>query len=1603
MLPIHHIFQDIKSAFGTDMVGLPLPGNADTRLPIQDSFDIDHHSSTQPSSILLASALPTRTLTGLLVQRKESETQEDLRGPFGLNLLYAPPEPIVDFIFVHGLSGGSRKTWSKSRDPSTFWPRAWLPYDKGFGHVRIHTFGYDADWNERGQQAFNILHFGKSLMTAVSDNVHLSRDVDSPIVLVGHSTGGLVIRQMVTASQQDPAFQHLGGRIKAIFFLGTPHKSANVAQILSNIVRESAQGSKPSIKDMQKNSPFLTRADDTFRRCVEDVLLFSFYETKPTSLVIGSDIIVERDSRTLGYPQERTIPLDCDHHGLCRFDSAGDPSYIKIRETFLSVVHPIEAQWLQGRHHQLDPEKLQLGKFLDIHEIPEDYLAHFVEQRTEGSCEWLIDSDNFRQWRDGSGPKLFWLHASPGTGKSVLAARVVEHLQEANLSCSYFFFNHGEKIKSTLATLLRSMAYQMALTYVGVKNAILGLHQDLPLDKDDHRSIWRQLFQHGILQEELPQPQYWVIDALDECGNYADLIPMLSKIEGLFPLRILLTSRSGTEIDRTLQQRGTPITVEAVSRQVVDKDIKLYVTSNTHHLPGSHDFRRALVTTILEKANGSFLWAMLVVQELGTVHTIYEVREVLESVPVGMENLYERILQARLQTMSSKPNDLNLAKAILRWTVCAARPLSIDELGAAVKLEIRANVLHLEKAIVSLCDQLVYVDSQKPGRVQMIHQTAKDFLLDPELKSELAIRKDDGNRILAEVCLTYLADDEMRAPRARALSIAKLGVIRSPFAAYASSCFYHHLAAANSEDDKILNKLGAFLRSSNVLTWIEINAQNGSLGNLIGAAKVLKSYLQRRAKHTAPIGREVQVIDNWSTDLIRIVAKFGSSLLLSPSSIYRLIPPFCPPDTAPYRQFVKSFRGISVTGLSSKGWDDWVSCITFGSNRTTAIACDDNYFAIGFALGTVMIYHRTTCQLYKSRTLGERVKVLVFSASSKLLGCCGLRQVRVWNVASGEVVFAAQTTAQLLALIFMENDQTLMGAAKDNQLLSWDLGSVKLHRRINWNESIDHETSNLYRVPTVAAFSPELQLLGIVYRGQPVMIWDLENDIVLCYCGKTTNGGTGRYAIHTAVVDLVFNPIPAVNRLAAAYQDGDLVLLDPLEGIIIETVVAEAQILACSPDGRTLATGNASGTIQLYDFETLRLMYRINSWGHGINSLAFSYDSLQLVDIRGSQCNVWEPSILVRQNASEEHNDNSTDSGYASMTEISSSMVEELLSITITTIVSHPTLDFIFCGRDDGSVGVYEALSGELRKELYSHIEGIAITFMAFQGDCVFSVDSSSRILGYTITGTTQQIQCQGPIVEFQLEQPITHILLNSSLTSIFISSLDTDAIYTMDGKILHSMSQTSDARRWCSHPKDSTKLICVTGNTLRFHTWDDLRPDASTLGHVLTTDLPDTLRPHTVTQLPGMDFIAVKFADVRGNRSSARTTLIDMSSLDEGPTRNRVIHDQSNLNRHEALATIIEHIVGYIGTRVIFLDQNGWICSTDLKSSAKEYSLRHFFIPSDWLSINPNLICLLTAGNNLAFVQRNEIAIVKRGFDYSEKVMLQRERAPALHERSST
>jgi hypothetical protein len=175
--------------------------------------------------------------------------------------------------------------------------------------------------------------------------------------------------------------------------------------------------------------------------------------------------------------------------------------------------------------------------------------------------------------------------------------------------------------------------------------------------------------------------------------------------------------------------------------------------------------------------------------------------------------------------------------------------------------------------------------------------------------------------------------------------------------------------------------LDKFFRS-NVLSWIEAVAAKGTLSPLILSAKNLRGFLESREKHRGPIGKHFQLAANWSTDLGRIAAKFGRNLLESPTSIYWLIPSFCPLESPIKVQFGSSHGGVSVTGLSNTVWNDRLACKNYGSEQAVSTACSDKHFAVGLSSGIIHLYFQDTCQ--EARVL----KILQNSWRLTHLGTC---------------------------------------------------------------------------------------------------------------------------------------------------------------------------------------------------------------------------------------------------------------------------------------------------------------------------------------------------------------------------------------------------------------------------------------------------------------------------------------------------------------------------------------------------------------------------------------------------------------------------------------
>ncbi|KAK2744313.1 hypothetical protein FQN55_006827 [Onygenales sp. PD_40] len=1556
---------------------------------------------------------PARRLENTI--QEDADSAKEFKGPLGLNLLQTVPEPLIDIIFVHGLGGGSKKTWSLSPDPNHYWPKQWLGQDPEFTRVRIHSFGYKAEWGEMGKSVLNIHDFARSLLVEIRCNPDIRRST-TKIVLVAHSMGGIVIKKAYILAREDAELQDLGDRIHTLYFLATPHRGSDLAGILANILRVS-YGSKPFVTELRHNSGMIASINDSFRHFANDLQLWSFYETIPSNFVFTKTMVVHKASATLDYTTEKSSPLNADHRGVCKFDQQADPNYQTLRNAFTATIDQILSEASQVRSRISNDRHRRLNELTCTFEPPVNELSDLEDIRVPGSCEWLTLNKVYGNWsteHHASRP-IFFLTGNAGSGKSILSAYAINDLLKRELKCSYFFFKHGNATRSTVATCLRALAYQMARSDDMILQRLLQVHQDMSFSSQwDEKTVWRKLYIGCIFKETNSTPAFWVIDGLDECDNFPVFLTLLAQIPS--HLRILVTGRNIPAIEKGLGKLEHLVDQHQIDERDTVGDLSIFIDSRMDSFPTDDDEgREKLKSKILQKACGSFLWVSLVVKELGQVYSEEGAEEVLNEVPTDMNKVYARMLEGP----ANNPRAAKLARSIFMWTLLALRPLKVDELQFAIKLDTDQTVHNLDRSVPAICGQLAYVNQR--NEVEIIHQTAKAYLLQQEEYPSIAVKKPQFHDRIALLCLKLLSGDFIKELRPFLTKSSYTSIPGSGFADYACESFSGHLQKCSSENSVTWDLLFKFLEN-NVLLWVEYLATKKSLRPISQTAKNLQAYLRRRIKYLPPFCSQARTLESWINDLIRLSAKFGANLSLSPSSIHTLIPAMCPTESVVSETYGPRHRGLSIRGLNNGTWDDCLVRIDYTTHQIVAVAQGDRYSAVAASDGTIFSYYQDSMQPKSTLFHGERLKTMTFSTEDRYLASSGRKRVKIWDMADGTLVRVIDTDHTVSRLIFTNNTYALVAATHNNDTITWDLKTGIETDRWQWIDSIrtisDHHQPS-QRQPQVVVFSPDYTALAVSYRGFPIFLFDTETKKFIGCCSRqSTNpqGGIASLAGATReyfVDAMAFNPSPDINVIVVSYGDGELVLysLESTE-LCYRSPGVYAHSLACSPDGRKLVTGSAQGTIQVFEFtgargDSLSLIYRIKGHEDGIQSVVFSTDSLRFADIRGSQYRIWEPAVLACHELDE---GSQSGSSQATLVEPNSvSMLDGSAGAEITTICCHPNGDFVFCGKQDGSVTYFDTRSATDLAVLYHHGANVGVTCITFVNEkgLLVTGDQSGGVVIYNVR--VSQVDCEIAAIstEIRLDMTPTLLLPDPSGDRILIGGKKYAEVWTTEGEKVGSkitFQEDEDDVVMANHPFHSDLFVAVGRNGMQIYSWINaleprlLSDDAVEVSNSKTIALPPehrgTLQPKqrsdidTQPNTPHFIVRLLKSKDSSNPRSTsvalkawpASSIPITSSSPQSIPIPDFVNH-----------AHKVRQVIGVTDNVLLFLSTNFWVCSVDLSQardskSANAGAQRHFFLLSEWQNSHRRFIIeYMPARREFVVATRHGLIVVSKGFEFEE------------------
>ena len=244
----------------------------------------------------------------------------------------AGASPLVDVIFVHGLTGDPRKTWSNEAGDD-FWLR-WLQSD--LDKIAVYTLGYPASlfekWAKKEMDMFE--RAGNVLERFAGNGIG-----EKPIAFVAHSLGGILTKMILRKSREadDEDWKRVSEATKLVIFLSTPHTGAAIANILNVVPLTSKH-----IKLLANEVGFLEDLNDQYRALAnsrEDLATVIYYEKHATN---NSVVVVSRESADPGVGKARPVPVDKDHINICKPPHKEDLVYLGVKRHIHKVVKSTE-------------------------------------------------------------------------------------------------------------------------------------------------------------------------------------------------------------------------------------------------------------------------------------------------------------------------------------------------------------------------------------------------------------------------------------------------------------------------------------------------------------------------------------------------------------------------------------------------------------------------------------------------------------------------------------------------------------------------------------------------------------------------------------------------------------------------------------------------------------------------------------------------------------------------------------------------------------------------------------------------------------------------------------------------------------------------------------------------------------------------------------------------------------------------------------------------------------------------------------------------------------------------------------------------------------
>ncbi|PKX93693.1 uncharacterized protein P174DRAFT_459847 [Aspergillus novofumigatus IBT 16806] len=814
---------------------------------------------------------------------------------------------------------------------------------------------------------------------------------------------------------------------------------------------------------------------------------------------------------------------------------------------------------------------------------PRDDIARIEQTKgwlLEGSCAWMLERQDFIDWRDGDGSGLYWIKGGPGKGKTMLLIGITQDMlrtaQDSGL-VSFFLCQNTDPKLNTATAILRGLPGRLLFED---SNAFFALSR-----------ILARMLNHPNLPKV-----YFIIDALDECQT--DLQPLLK----LITEHALSSRRPRDEIRSLLGVGGccTELDLDENALENVKTVVKAYIdykiTELTQRKRYSPKLQQEVKDYLQLHADGTFLWVALVCQQLQKT-LLWKTLSVLKSFPSGLEPLYQRMMGEIHQLKKESPETFDYCRRILGSITLALRPLYLTELGllAGLEPELAEDQASLEE-IVGLCGNFVVV---RKGMIYFVHQSAKDYLTTHGYKEvfpngDAVIQSGIVSRALEDMSNTLCRDIwDLHDPGCTVEEIETPVPDPLRYVRYACTYWIDHLCELDSYTQQSLGlcdngAVSAFFQK-HLLHWLEALSLLRSITNAVDMLAKLEQSLTKIPRDSAQLLSIVTDAKHFVDYHQYVIGNaplqvYISALVLSPSSsqVKALFE-----DQAP--------SWIKKAPLMDSDWKLHVHILNGDATIPTSVAFspDGQFVASGTSDIRILIWNAKTKAVQRVLE-GDNGPVcsVAFSRDGTLLASGSVDTILVWSHHKGQVMKTLKGHGDSVnSVAFSRDDKMLISGSHDNSVRIWDVQTGKLLRILEGHTA----------AVTCVEVSGHSQVASCGYDGT-IRTWD-------------ANTGALRHILtpDSGVWSISFSPD---GKFVAAAAGETLQIWDVHHGQLQETFqrgVIRVSSVDFSPTGQRLAVGFWDGIVQIWNVETgsWSLLQTLEA-GEWVQSVAFSGDGRRL-------------------------------------------------------------------------------------------------------------------------------------------------------------------------------------------------------------------------------------------------------------------------------------------------------------------------------------------------------------------------------------------------------